>query len=634
MNANQHVLIEGNKTLDLRATEYYLKYDDPKQKIPSLWNQISHLTQDNYLVLMNGDKVLRQDTTYNGKMVYLLNSFDKLIRFKIPNVVQVPPPMKLVTPKFNISAPVQPPIKKLTGLNVQTIPEKSKEIVDKMVASLTIPYVEPEYPNYDIRDTTYYYGDFCNEFTGKDFSQDPNNYQRLTKQLRRVVKGVYGQKIVFMKQSRDNPFVIIKDPYNHIDSTRFYKSGTVQVKDGIMKIVESKVMSPLINCEDSLFVKEVIWKPFHYDQPLPESDKRLNTFSGFQAKLVYHDMKIIQPILDHIFEVWANNNMDHYKYILSHLSIGIRTLELAGVALVLIGPQGTGKSMILDHLFGKYIYGKNLTLSLAGIDKISQRFNGALKGKMFIIMNEAESTESQSNYLGKFDNLKHIIADDIISLEPKGGEVFSTENCNSLYICSQHLSSIHIEGTDDRRYAMFDVSPKYKNNFAYFEQLAKHINQETGDHLYSYFRSEEFANTIVVDIKVLPQTEIRKTLAKHKTPPVTAFFDELFADTNKEDFGFFDDQIAIINSTVRVQTDDIYQLYVTWTKAQGILKIKDKPIFSRDIKCPMLQHLDSPFKHKGLTRKGFIIKPEAYDRCLICRGQTFMTLTEWLKIPK
>lgn len=133
MNANQHVLIEGNKTLDLRATEYYLKYDDPKQKIPSLWNQISHLTPDNYLVLMNGDKVLRQDTTYNGTMVYRLNSFDKLIRFKIPNVVQVPPPVKKIVQ-------VLPPVSSVKTTSMHN------QILNKYIEDHNIPAEEVAHP--------------------------------------------------------------------------------------------------------------------------------------------------------------------------------------------------------------------------------------------------------------------------------------------------------------------------------------------------------------------------------------------------------------------------------------------------------------------------------------------------------
>ena len=103
-------------------------------------------------------------------------------------------------------------------------------------------------------------------------------------------------------------------------------------------------------------------------------------------------MSKIQPLLDFLKEVWAFNDQVKYDYLLKWLAYDVSNLQmLIGVALILLGVQGIGKTFFTDFL-ARFVFGEDITVQFNGISDIVDKFNLRLAGKKLSVNNETSST--------------------------------------------------------------------------------------------------------------------------------------------------------------------------------------------------------------------------------------------------
>jgi hypothetical protein len=230
-----------------------------------------------------------------------------------------------------------------------------------------------------------------------------------------------------------------------------------------------------------------------------------NIWSGFQSKIV--DVK--EPsegftlMCKSIMEIWANDNVEHYNYIISWLSGLVNINNINKIALLMISPPGCGKGTLIEFL--EYILRKINIVSVVGINKIVAKFNTLLQGKRLICINEMSSTKDE--FRSNFDKMKSYITDPTIIIEPKGVNSFSVDNISNFIMFSNHIDSVIVE-QQDRRYAIFEMSTKYINNWDYFGNIRnKCFNQEVADEFYTYLM-----NFKTVPIHKIPNTDLRKEL--------------------------------------------------------------------------------------------------------------------------
>ncbi len=437
---------------------------------------------------------------------------------------------------------------------------------------------------YDLNDP-YYFTDFLDQFNGKRVNlpiDQAKEYVAL--QARRVVRHIVGTSAYYLKMTATNPFLRMDkgDCFALFPNAKF-----ITMKDnpqGEPTAVYTNILCCLAG--NDLYSTTTVFKPFHLDLPLATNIKEeFNQFPGFVSKLVIYDLEVIKPILDHIRNVWANGNEYHYRYILSCLAYPIRMLKSSGVVLCLVGPQGTGKSIILGELFMKYIYGvgpAGLSHSTSGLDDILGRFNSHLEGKMFIVVNEAEATGgSEDRHFGRmFNKFKNYITDDHIAYEGKGREVRTGVNIGSYFICTQHKASLLIEGKDDRRFAIFETPATYKGDYGYFNKLASVCNQDTANHLYSYFRSPAF-DEINIDVRKIPLTPVKEEIVTRTTPYAQAFIENIL----NAELPVAVDQIKFYKGDPVLVTNDWYATYLEWLETQDRnARGKNLNIFTSELK--------------------------------------------------
>ncbi|HRP37064.1 MAG TPA: bifunctional DNA primase/polymerase [Candidatus Dojkabacteria bacterium] len=467
----------------------------------------------------------------------------------------------------------------------------------------------------------YYLDDFLRWASQQIFDINQPGSIIIGEQLKKVVRCIsYGEKLIYFKENSKRPFVCSKKPLKHLYPDLRYRQAVKDEKaeDGV-RYETPHVFEPTVG-NMNFYDREVDWIPYHADQPITSHPGVFNLFPGFQArkvdKFTPDHYKMIEPLLSHIYVVWANCNFEYYQYLLSWLAYPLRTLKRTEKALFLIGKQGIGKTMIFDFM-SQYVYGDNLTSSIVGLDLITQRFNSISSGKMMIVVNEMDSADNNKNNRPQFERFKSLITDRVAEVERKGFDSEKILNFTNYCGCSNNDYSVIVED-GDRRFPIFQCSEVFKGNTSYFDDLVqKCFNQDVANAFYTYLRLE--SSFPLVDLNKIPETEIRKQ-AIEMSQPRTVDFSNTFFGTGEATFS------ANILHEVRdddhhfITVDDLYYQYKEWFKVHypnG--KVRNSGHFSQDLKsnCSHLEHAGRrTIPGKG-QRSGYFIQPSAYQTCQI-----------------
>ena len=129
----------------------------------------------------------------------------------------------------------------------------------------------------------------------------------------------------------------------------------------------------------------------------------------------------------------------------------------------------------------------------------------------------------------------------MVNLEGKFKEVTEEDNYMSFFFNTNYFDAIHLS-RKDRRFAVFASSPVYVGNFDYFARLRdKCFNQECGDILYSFLRSDRFksftmtlagvefknVNFDEVNLKKVPMTQVRRTMIEASMTSTEIYLENL-----------------------------------------------------------------------------------------------------------
>lgn len=186
-----------------------------------------------------------------------------------------------------------------------------------------------------------------------------------------------------------------------------------------------------------------------------------NLFRGFPYPPIEGKCSLF---LWHIKHIICNNNRAHYRYFLNWMAHMIqKPNELPGVAIVIMGPQGTGKGTVANavmELTG--VHG----LHLDSADRLVSKFNEHLADKMFIFADESLWGGNKQ----QIGALKAMITERILVVEPKGKPVISVKNCKRFIFASNTDWPVPMDA-DDRRFFTLVVSDSKVGDYKYFAAI-------------------------------------------------------------------------------------------------------------------------------------------------------------------
>lgn len=423
-----------------------------------------------------------------------------------------------------------------------------------------IDEIETEYKQFE------HYIDFFNHYDSNQFKYIDKFVIEMTKYIKYAVT-----KSIYIVTIGLNEFDFMKQKAFESAISK-YKYKSVVYVDGKKKIKTISMMQ-LINDNIKHFtVHDIIFKPNSNDT------KAFNLFKGFKSKKIDFDMKKIEPVLNHIKEVWANDNKTVYDYIINWFASIIQKPEQkTGVALVFISNEGAGKNIIFDWLkeriFGQY------AVNVADIDKIVGKFNNTLSYKLLTLLNEANQVDG--NYNKAWDLMKNLITENKQIVEKKGVDPFEIDDYNNYLFFSNNSNPVKISGRD-RRYMINTCSNKYVGNKKYFIELSDLLNQELADHLFSYLLQYK-----CFSLRDIPNTDAR---TEQKINSLSAVNKWLYHKA-------FD--IVETTEDIKMSSEQIYNIYKEHCEKEGFIKLSIIN-FTKDLKKVIEQKVTKNKERKSV----------------------------------
>ena len=391
----------------------------------------------------------------------------------------------------------------------------------------------------------YNYNDFHTEFNSKTF-ESYEDMEAAIVNYPKVIAHVLQGSGCFIKKLKDGNLDVVK----HLDSSDFRMIFQKKYKVTLEEYLCSKLSYGQIACE--------------LENCPPDE---FNLWTGFQAKRVsYPESDELKLMKSFIMENWANNNELQYNYIISWFAGLVTNLKgINRIALAMVSPQGTGKGTLIE--FMDLVLRSVNIVSVAGIEKITGRFNTILQGKRLVNINEMSSTKDE--FRSNFDKIKSYISDPTITIEPKGVNPYKVKNISNFVLFTNHRDAIVVEESD-RRYAIFEMSVSHINDNKYFGNIrSKCFNQDVANEFYTYL-----LDFPAVDIGIIPHTELRQEMMNaSKSTPLK------FLDAVREN--------KMFDNATEVEAMAFYTAYKDWCSDNGERLVQTSTKFGTIIKTKL-----------------------------------------------
>lgn len=187
--------------------------------------------------------------------------------------------------------------------------------------------------------------------------------------------------------------------------------------------------------------------------------KVANTWTGWEIEPCDEEVteKDVEWFTDYVLRVICRSDLDLYDWVMTWIADMFQNpAEKPGTALVLVGEQGAGKSMLPEKIL-RPIIGSAHSTKAGTIEKLTSKFNSHMGGKLLIQGEEVMN----SNRRQDADMMKDAITSAIRMVEMKGRDAFEMEDFSRYILTSNHEDrAVNIEA-GDRRYTIAQVSDEY-----------------------------------------------------------------------------------------------------------------------------------------------------------------------------
>ena len=339
------------------------------------------------------------------------------------------------------------------------------------------------------------------------------------------------------------------------------------------------------------------------DRAHPEA---LNLWTGWEMKP--DPRASCAGILAHIRDVICDGNPAHYRYVIGWCAHLVqRPADKPGVALVLRGGKGAGKDT-LGVILGRII-GRRHVAHIDQPDKLTGRFNAQFAQAILAHVEEAFWAGDRS----KVGVLQSRITARTMPLERKGVDSVEIDSFVRFLMTTNEDWAVPASA-DERRYAVFDVSPRRMKDEAYFDHLYAEINGKGA--------AGFLAHLLAVDLsgfspRKVPQTGALLDQKLASLRGVDRWWYEVLADgTFPDTSGFGGD--AWETEAQEVERSSLRAIYETWDSRNRFSGQRvDAASFGRLLKvvCPEVAETRK-WADSGPRPKGYRFPPLPICRAL------------------
>ena len=197
-------------------------------------------------------------------------------------------------------------------------------------------------------------------------------------------------------------------------------------------------------------------KPFTRSGYFPNYSTALVTIHGIPTLNLYRPPELM-PIdgdwsdYDKLTFHLVKHDKAAQQHLLDWIAVPLQSIHQKGKPLkmgtmmTLHGVQGTGKQLLCDAI--SHMYGEWNTARLDQ-DRLDSKFNGQLKNKLYVVLNETQSDTNRSQATA--NKLKMLTTDTRISEERKGADAGTLVNTFNLINCTNKDRPLILEQSDRR----------------------------------------------------------------------------------------------------------------------------------------------------------------------------------------
>lgn len=297
--------------------------------------------------------------------------------------------------------------------------------------------------------------------------------------------------------------------------------------------------------------------------PIEEDGDIFNLFEGYRYQYTQTDYKdvpqSIQPWINHIKEAICSGDATLARIVTQWFAHIIQKPQKKCYSLIILGKEGTGKSLLYD-IFRQCI-GEALAIQLSKLSDLTQTHNKIVQGRLLVNCNEATNYPS----IADVNIVKQFVTDKEFLINPKCCPLYMVNNFARLLITTNCRFPMRVT-PDDRRYCCIEMSDKYKGNDEYFNKLAGMLNDENAlSDLFNYL-----ANFDLSDFKF-------------NRPVMTPFKRELIGECMDDTFYWikeiFEEGLCHnleIKDEIVETTRALYNYYTDWCDMTLSRKLKQK----------------------------------------------------------
>ena len=210
--------------------------------------------------------------------------------------------------------------------------------------------------------------------------------------------------------------------------------------------------------------------------PAGTADHLYNLWTGFAVQPKKGDCSLY---LKHMKEIICSGNEEHYNYLLKWMARAVQKPSLTGgVAIVIRGEQGTGKSFFVKQfgaLFGRH-YG-----AFAQSAHVTDKFNAHLELLCLMFCEEAFFAGDKRHE----SVLKALVTEETMQVERKYGTARTVPNRLSIIMASNEEWVVPA-GKSERRYFVLEASIDKMQDTSYFDALADQMEDGGREALFDY----------------------------------------------------------------------------------------------------------------------------------------------------
>jgi putative DNA primase/helicase len=288
-----------------------------------------------------------------------------------------------------------------------------------------------------------------------------------------------------------------------------------------------------------------------FDPTLADAGVKLNTWRGWPRKPKAGKCELLLDLLRYLCS--EEPNVDEvYRWILCWMAW---PLQHPGAkmfsAIIMHGPQGTGKSTVFETL--AEIYGDYSTvLNQRGLE---DKFNADWSDSKLFILAEEVVTRQEMWHIK--NELKQLVTGKWIRVNPKNIAAYRQRNQVNICYLSNENQPLPIEN-DDRRHLVVYTPPALPE--AYFDELYAEIENGGIDALYQYLLDYDTAG-----------------FHPKKKPPMTEAKQALMALASPSELRFINDWVGgeLGLPVCPARSMDVYAAYKRWCQANG--EVRPRP---------------------------------------------------------